>query len=47
MKEEKMMNSLAKENKTNQIFHRMFTDQNAKECEGAGGTPQEGGKGKN
>lgn len=34
--EEKMMNSLAKENKANQIFHRMFTDHNAKECAGGG-----------
>jgi hypothetical protein len=37
VEEERMMNSLAKENKTNQIFHRMFTDHNAKECAGGGG----------
>lgn len=46
VKEEKMMNSLAKENKTNQIFHRMFTDPIAKECAGGRGLPKREGEGK-
>lgn len=49
VEEERMMNSLAKENKTNQIFHRMFTDHNAKECAGGGGggeLPKREGEGK-
>lgn len=47
VEEKKMMNSLAKENKTNHIFHRMFTDHNAKECAGGGGKlPKREGEGK-
>lgn len=40
------MNSLAKENKTNQIFHRMFTDPISKECAGGRGLPKREGGGK-
>lgn len=41
------MNSLAKEPKTNQIFHRIFADKKVEECGGGGiKTPQRGREGK-
>lgn len=45
-KRKKKMSSLAKEPKTNQIFHRMFADKKAEECRGGGKLPQEEGGGK-
>lgn len=40
------MSSLAKEPKTNQIFHRMFADKKAEECGRGINLPKEEGKGK-
>lgn len=38
------MSSLAKEPKTNQIFHRMFTDKKAEECRRGINLPKEEGR---
>lgn len=40
------MSSLAKEPKTNQIFHRMFADQKAEECRRGINLSKEEGRGK-